>query len=298
MASIKGLAERRPRLTSVILWILAAILTLGCFAYQDKTGPTYPLEGRFQTAKGPVSFQFLRSENIGTDLKIMLLDPVPDGVTGSIKYRRYKSNDDWSTLPFQPGEFKFSRRGSTEVVKGMGAELPSLQERAGKYEFFVSIGDGVGEPVSVTGDKPIYARYKAAVPMSVLAVHILTIFASMALALRTVGEALIDGKYKWMLWATLISLLLGGFVLGPLVQWYAFGVWWSGVPYGYDWTDNKVLVELIFWILAVVLNRGTRRARWAVYLAGVVTLFVYFIPHSIFGSEYNYTTGTGHGTAG
>jgi hypothetical protein len=92
--------------------------------------------------------------------------------------------------------------------------------------------------------------------------------------------------------------LLGGFVLGPIVQWYAFGVWWAGVPYGYDWTDNKVLVELVFWLVALYKNHGTQRSRLWVYVAGVVTLIVYFIPHSVFGSEYDYTTGTGHGTAG
>ena len=32
--------------------------------------------------------------------------------------------------------------------------------------------------------------------------------------------------------------------------------------------------------------------------AALVTLVVYFIPHSIFGSEYNYRTGTGRGTTG
>ena len=87
-------------------------------------------------------------------------------------------------------------------------------------------------------------------------------------------------------------------MLGPLVQWYAFNVWWSGIPFGFDWTDNKVLVELAFWIFALVMNTGKRKARWPVWIAGIVTLAVYFIPHSVFGSEYNYRTGTGRGTTG
>ena len=135
--------------------------------------------------------------------------------------------------------------------------------------------------------------------MSVLAVHILTIFASMTFAIRTVLEALRrDGNFHWMIWASLISLLVGGFVMGPIVQWYAFRVWWSGIPFGYDWTDNKVVFELVFWILAAWLNRGGRRNKWSVYLAGAATLIVYFIPHSIFGSEYDFTKGAGRGTAG
>jgi hypothetical protein len=295
---MKAISRSRPLLSSLILWLLATMLTFLCLMYQDKTGPTYPLTGEFSTTKGVLHYEFLRSENIGTTLKIMLHDPVPATITGYAKYRRYKSNDDWSTLPFTSGQFVFTRRGRTETVNGIGAELPSLRERAGKYEYFVYVDDGARKPVSVTGDTPIYARYKAGVPTSVLIIHILAIFASLAFAIRTTLEAAIDGTYKWMLQATIVSLLLGGFVLGPLVQWYAFGVWWAGIPYGYDWTDNKVLVELAIWVWALFLNRGNRRSRWSVYVAGIVTLIVYFIPHSVFGSEYDYTTGTGHGTAG
>jgi hypothetical protein len=289
---------RKIRYRNTLLWCVAIILTIACVTYQDKTGPTYPLEGDFLTARGTVHFKFLRSETIGNNLKIMLPDPVPEGISGFIRFRRYKSNDDWTTLPMKRGVFEFSRRGRVESVSGIGADLPTLKERAGKYEYFVYVDDGSGGISSVTGEKPIYARYKADVPLWALVVHIIAIFASMAFALRTSLEAIVDGAFKWMLWATVVSLLLGGFLFGPLVQWYAFGVWWSGVPYGYDWTDNKVLVELILWIIALLMNRGKRRNRWAVYMAGVATLIVYFIPHSIFGSEYNYTTGKGHGTAG
>ena len=111
MESLRNFAERKPKLSSILLWALAVIITLVCFTYQDKTGPTYPLEGDFQTAQGAVHFKFLRSETIGTDLKIMLLDPVPAGVTGYVEYRRYKSNDEWDAMVMEPGSFEFSRRG-------------------------------------------------------------------------------------------------------------------------------------------------------------------------------------------
>lgn len=295
---MKEAASKRHRLRSVLLWTLSLALTLACLAYQDKTGPTYPLEGELETAAGPVSFKFMRSETIGNDLALVLLDPVPDEIGGFIRFRRFKSDDEWSRAPMQRGEFELARRGSSETVGGVGVTLPSLKERAGKYEFFVYIDDGNGEAESVTGDVPIYARYKAAVPVPALIAHIIVIFASMMIAIRAVLEALINGAFKWMLWATIISLLLGGFLFGPLVQWYAFGVWWSGVPYDIDWTDNKVLVELVFWAIAAFLNRGFRRNRASVYLAGVVTLLVYFIPHSVFGSEFDYRIGSGRGTVG
>ena len=61
---------------------------------------------------------------------------------------------------------------------------------------------------------------------------------------------------------------------------------------------NKVLLSLLAWGIAAYLNRGERRSRMAVCAAGVVTLLVYFIPHSMFGSEYDYRPGKGQGTAG
>jgi hypothetical protein len=284
----------------ILLWAVALAATVACLAFQNRTGPTHPLSGRMETARGPVEYHLLRSEEIGTPLLVSLREPVPAGVTAKVRFRRFKSHDGWSELPLVPGTFHFSRRGKAEELRGVGALLPSLAERAGKYEYVVLVDDG-GGPRSITGDRPVVARYKAPVPRSVLLLHILVVFASMTLALRTGLEALRGGDARGLLKATIASLVLGAFVLGPIVQKYAFGVWWSGVPFGYDWTDNKVLVELVAWLGAAAvarLTRNPRSARAAVIAATAVTLAVYFIPHSIFGSEYDYTRGSGHGTAG
>jgi hypothetical protein len=287
----------RFRFTGLLLWLLSAIFAIATFLHQNKTGPTYPLRGTVQTARGPVAFTFLRSEEIGTGLQIMLKDPVPAGVAATVQWRRYKSADAWSWTPMAPATFRFTRRGEVEELRGLGVVLPSLPERAGKYEYFVHLDDGTGAR-SVTGGKAVFARYKAPVPRTVLLPHILMIFISMTLALRTGLQALFGGPLRGLLWATIVSLLLGAFVLGPIVQHYAFGVWWSGVPFGYDWTDNKVLVELAAWLAAAALAGHPRRARAAVLTATLVTLAIYLIPHSVFGSEYDYTKGSGHGTAG
>lgn len=292
-------SERHPAAVSAMLWAIAALLTLATFTYQDKTGPTEPLTGTVVTGAGPVTFEFLRSETIGTDLSVILVGPVPSGVGGYVRYRRYKSNDAWRTTPLTAQTFTFSRRGSSATIDGVGAKLPSLHERAGKYEYFVFVSDGTSKPFSVTGKKAILARYKAPVPTPVLLVHILVIFLSMCFAIRTVFEAMRrHGEWEWLIWATIASLVVGAFILGPLVQWYAFGVLWSGIPFGWDWTDNKVLLELIAWGVAAWLNRGGSRNRASVFAAGAVTLLVYFIPHSVFGSEYNYVKGAGRGTSG
>ncbi|MFO7915031.1 MAG: hypothetical protein R6U43_05010 [Candidatus Krumholzibacteriales bacterium] len=297
MSSVKAFINRRPVAGNMVLWVIAVAITLLCLLYQDKTGPTYPLEGELRLCGEKVGYKFQRSETIGKSLKAVLADPVPGGASGYVRYRRFNSDDRWAETEMKRGKFEITRRGQSEMVEGIGAELPSLKVRAGKYEYYVYLSCG-DEPFSVTGEEPVIARYKGEVPSWALFIHIIVMFGSMTVAVRTLLEALIDGSYRKLLWATVISLILGGFMFGPLVQWYAFGVWWDGAPFGYDLTDNKVLIELVFWLLACYMNRRGRRSRGAVYLAAAVTLIVYFIPHSLLGSEYNYRSGAGRGTAG
>jgi uncharacterized BrkB/YihY/UPF0761 family membrane protein len=94
---------------------------------------------------------------------------------------------------------------------------------------------------------------------------------------------------KYSLW-TLILFIAGGLVLGPIVQYFAFGNFWTGVPFGWDLTDNKTLIALLFWILAVFMNKKKEKPFYAV-LAAFILLLVFSIPHSLFGSELNYASG-------
>ena len=89
---------------------------------------------------------------------------------------------------------------------------------------------------------------------------------------------------------TFIFLFIGGMILGPIVQYHAFGEAWTGVPLGWDLTDNKTLIAVIFWAIAVFANRRKERPGLSI-LAAVVLLLVYSIPHSVFGSELDYETG-------
>jgi hypothetical protein len=86
-------------------------------------------------------------------------------------------------------------------------------------------------------------------------------------------------------WGTSTMLFFGGLVLGPVVQKAAFGAWWTGVPFGYDLTDNKTLIAFLVWLIAVFLVNRPRIGRVAVFVAAVVTLIVFAIPHSLRGSE-------------
>jgi hypothetical protein len=114
-----------------------------------------------------------------------------------------------------------------------------------------------------------------------------------AMMFSTLAGLLAIGKNplfrKYTTW-TLILFSAGGLVLGPVVQLYAFGDLWTGIPFGWDLTDNKTLIAFIFWLLAFVMNRKKERPLYTA-IAALVLLMVYSIPHSMFGSELNYQSG-------
>jgi hypothetical protein len=89
---------------------------------------------------------------------------------------------------------------------------------------------------------------------------------------------------------TLLLFFIGGLILGPMVQHHAFGEAWTGIPFGWDLTDNKTLISFIFWAVAVAMNRKKDRPAYTI-LAAIILLLIYSIPHSMFGSELDYSTG-------
>ena len=100
-----------------------------------------------------------------------------------------------------------------------------------------------------------------------------------------------DRQLPRLAWITLGLLTVGGMILGPLVQKYAFGALWTGWPYGYDLTDNKTLLMWLVWIVAcAVMLKGRERVnRWAGILAALAMTAVYVIPHSARGSQLDYS---------
>lgn len=259
----------------ILLWLIAFIITISSAVYQRLTGPTYPVRGKATIESNIVSFKLLCTETVSKDAPVIL--NVPDSTIGGyIQFRRYKSYDDWTKILFQ--------RVNDKLV----AYLPH-QPPAGKLMYFVYLEKG-NQKVSLTGDEPIILRYKGAVPAAVLIPHVLLMFLAMVFSNRTALEAL-DAKgnaYKYMLW-TMGLFFIGGFILGPLIQKYAFGELWTGIPFGYDLTDNKTLVAMLGWIWAWMKNRKGKDGRGWIILAAVLMLVVYLIPHSALGSELDYT---------
>ncbi len=258
-----------------LLWILTIIMTLASVVYQRTTGPTYPVSGEVIINGKTVSYHLLRSQNTGENAEIDLGASKPE-FNATLKWKRYKSHDEWRLTPFM-------------MVNGhLKANLPS-QPPAGKIIYEVNLVTADGK-THLLVDEPIIIRFKGAVPAAVLIPHILFMFTAMLMATRTGLAAWVESpatlKYTII---TTISLLLGGMILGPIVQKYAFDSFWTGWPRGTDLTDNKTAIAFIAWLLAVWRQHKTGNAKAWIISAAVITLTVYLIPHSAFGSELDYT---------
>ena len=257
-----------------LFWFLAVVITLGSAIYQRRTGPTYPLKGHAVIDGAELKYELLRSAETAGDAEVAV--PAPAPIAGWLEWKRFPTEDDWTRVPLV-------RDGDRLVGR-----LP-VQPAAGKVAYKVYLGrDEAARPI--TGDDPVILRYKDPVPAWVIIPHVVIIFAGMLFS-TAAGLAAIDKKRnprRYVLW-TVALLFLGGFILGPLMQKFAFGVAWTGFPLGTDLTDNKTLIAFLFWIVALVAGRKGKPARPFVIAASLVTLLIFLIPHSLSGSEYDYS---------
>ena len=259
----------------VALWILAFMITASTAVYQRMTGPTHPLRGSTEISGTEIAFTLLRSYETGSDYEIRILAPDP-AIQGSLVYKKHKTDEPWQSRAFN------------RVGDSLTATLPH-QPPAGKLAYRVLLSDLIKE-VSLSGDKPVVIRFKGHVPDVVLIPHIVIMFLAMLFSTRAGLEALRrkGNPRKLVLWTAAI-LFVGGMVFGPLVQKFAFGTFWAGIPFGFDLTDNKTLIALLGWIAALIAGRKGRPARGWVIGAALLLLIVFLIPHSLLGSELDYS---------
>ena len=276
-----------------LLWTLAFIITLCAAYYQRKTGPTYPKRVSVIINNTLSELKLTRSISL-TERPEIKLNIRDTSVKAVAWYKRFKSEDEYQPVAFNykvypVHSFVMNRIFRMTEEKGLFADMP-VQPAAGKLQYYVEITDSKGTQ-TLFKEEPVIIRFKGAVPGYILGPHILIMFIAMFLstAAGLLALAKIPSFKKYGVW-TLGLLIAGGAILGPLVQKYAFGELWTGIPFGWDLTDNKTLIALIFWIIAVIMNRKKERPLYTV-LAAFVLLLIYSIPHSLFGSELNYATG-------
>jgi hypothetical protein len=263
----------------ILVWVIAFLITASTAVFQRLTGPTHPVRGKVKIDNSQISYKLERNHETTSDYELGIKVQNRE-IAGNLMWKRHKTDDSWVNIPLA--------RKNDLLVGSLPAQPP-----AGKLDYRVILTYQEKE-ASLTGEKPVTIRFKGHVPMALLISHIIVIFAAMLFSTRAGIEAL-DPRgdpRKLALW-TLGLLILGGFILGSAVQKLSFGQFWTGVPFGYDLTDNKTLIALIGWVVAVVAGRGGRKARWWVLAASVLLLVVYLIPHSLLGSELKYSKTTG-----
>jgi hypothetical protein len=276
-----------------ILWFLAFVITIGAAYYQRKSGPTYPK--RIKVALNDTTWDIKLVRSFGLDerpeVKLKIYD---SNVKARLYFKKYRSEDqyqvsDFSYKVYTVNSFLMNKVFKITEEKGLFAEVP-MQPAAGKLQYYVEITDSKGT-INLCKDNPVVIRFKGSVPGYILIPHILFMF--LAMFLSTLAGLMAVIKYpaykKYGIW-TLSILFIGGMILGPLVQKFAFGEFWTGVPFGWDLTDNKTLIALIFWIVAVVMNLKKDRRVWII-IASVILIVVFSSPHSLLGSELDYESG-------
>ena len=259
-----------------VRFVLALIITLAAAVYQRATGPTYPLKGEIQFRDQSIEYKLTRSHGGDTDQPVEIVLENKD-VEGVLIYKKYKTNEHWTGM-------KMIRDGDN--LKGY---LPN-QPPAGKLEYYLLLIDD-NQLTTLPADRTVVTRFKGEVPDWVLTPHIFLMFLAMLFSSTAGLEALTRGKhiFKLTLW-TSVFLFLGGMILGPVVQKFAFNEFWAGIPFGIDLTDNKTLIAMIAWILALWKSKNEKSGRYWVIAAAIVLLMIYSIPHSTLGSELNYET--------
>ena len=266
-----------------LLWILAVLIMFSAVIYQRMTGPTYPYRGTIEAEGESFKYRLVRSQETTGMARVALPDPNGASLDAQLHYKRFKTND---TLAVEP----FVKEGDE-----WAAYLP-IQPAAGKMEYFVeALVDGRSVRIPAQGEEDIVLRYKDPVPGWILWPHVFLMFFSVLFGMRAGLSALFDpSDMRKFAFVALIGMTLGGMIFGPFVQKFAFGEYWTGFPFGGDLTDNKMLIMWVAWLIAAAAI-GTKAkkketvSRAVVLVAAVVMTIVYLIPHSMRGSELDYS---------
>jgi hypothetical protein len=259
---------------TALFWIGSVLLTLASVYYTRVTGPTKPVRGSVEFAGETINYRFIRSFPMPFNAPIRV-NVENEDITGYYRYKRTPSHDEWTYT-------EMVRNDDGQLV----ASLPRL-DAGGKMAYQIYLIKGENE-LALT-ESPVVLRFRNSVPAWAMIPHILLMFIAILLSIRAGLGALFKENPMKLTIATLIALITGGLIFGPIVQKYAFGEFWTGFPFGHDLTDNKTLIMFIFWLFAFVMLRKNPENRKWVIVAAVVTLIAYIIPHSVLGTEIDFT---------
>ncbi len=242
------------KLKKVLLWVLAVVISLAAMFYQRLTGPTYPKKYEFSYQNEVIRFDLPRSNN-GRPGDYPVELQLPEDFSANLIWRLFPTENPWDTLVM-------GRQGDL-----LSAKLPH-QPPAGKIEYHLELM-AEGTPIDIHDGENVVIRFRGDVPAWALLPHVLMMVLTVIWSMATIIFALANlPVYKRYVGMTLIFLILGGFILGPVVQKFSFGAFWTGWPLGDDLTDNKTIFALIAFVAAWFFRKKSY-GRWLAILAAV-----------------------------
>ena len=260
---------------NILFWTLAVIITICSAYYQRITGPTYPQKGSITFNEQEIKYNLDRSYAGDGDCPVKI--NVPGDLKGTLIWKRHNTKDADKIIDM--------RNDNGTLV----AELPH-QPPSGKLDYQIRLNKDNMEKYIPSKENYIVIRFRGDVPALILIPHILIMFLAMLFSTRAGIEFFRkEPKFIKYIWWTLVLLFAGGFILGPLVQHFAFGPYWTGIPFGWDLTDNKTLIAFVGWIVALIGYKKSSRPGYWILGASLLTLIVFLIPHSVLGSELDYS---------
>lgn len=215
--------------------------------------------------------------------------------------------------PLPPGE-KHGSGGFESIVlqasaaaeNTMTAVLPN-QGRGREFEYFLELTDNTGQAIASIPaghlndlDSTLWLRFEGQQSIPLLVAHITGMFGGVFLAvlalftaLGNLGDLANRVRFgKQVLWVVIV-IFLGTFPIGVWIEYQVYATYWTGFPLGRDITDSKGLVVFLFWLLTLILVKGSAFSgkperdlvgktgiRIAAAVSIAVTLAAYLIPHS------------------
>jgi len=272
---------------AILFWSIAFIITAISTVFQKMTGPSYPKSGTISFEGKTISYKLERNHSSSSNCPVEIKTG-DSSIRGTLKWRsNYKELD-----PFDSTEMS-----GNETLK---AELPA-QAPLKKLQYFVKLHKGnsvqgttsVNAPsqfipstmvasVMLPAEAPVIIRFKGNVPSIILILHIFAMFFAMMLSTRTALEIFQEKpNIKPYAFWTAVSLFIGGFLLGLLMNFFAFNQIWFGIPFGNDITANKTLIAIAGWGLAYFMIKKDAAPKLFACLAALIMFIVYSIPHSV-----------------
>ena len=124
-------------LKSGLLWTFSIIFTFLVAYWQRSTGPSYPVKSKIEINGSEITNRLITTYGGEDDAEVRI--EIPDsGFTGIMKYRRYRSHDEWKEIAMvRDGDFLVTNiphqppAGKVDYhiyIKKDGLEIPLTEE--------------------------------------------------------------------------------------------------------------------------------------------------------------------------